>query len=247
MGAVNLLEAVRHCSSIRSLVYITSDKCYFNNEWPWGYREEDKLGGPDPYSGSKACAELVFQSYHLSYFQHRSNFGCGSTRAGNVIGGGDLSHDRIIPDIIRAVESGNVIELRSPQATRPWQHVMDPLYGYMVLAYHLYMSPSKISGEGWNFGPNSDSIRTVLDVTNGIGEIWKELKVEIKRPEDAPHEATLLHLSIDKARCILDWHPQYGFEKAVEQTGDWYKRVMEGEDAVVLTRTQIQEFMHHVN
>ena len=246
MGSAHVLEAVRHCPSVRSFVYITSDKCYFNKEWPWGYREDDELGGPDPYSGSKACAELVFQSYYLSYFQHRENFGCGTTRAGNVIGGGDRSTDRIVPDIIRAAEQGEAITLRSPEATRPWQHVMDPLYGYMTLAVHLYNNPATINGEGWNFGPPSDSIRTVLDITQGLTKFWDHVDIQISRPKDAPHEATLLHLSIDKARSLLNWRPRYDFDSAVEETGQWYKRAMDGENIVALTREQINRFMDHV-
>lgn len=246
MGSANLLEAVRHCPSVRSLVYITSDKCYFNKEWPWGYREDDELGGPDPYSGSKACAELVFQSYYLSFFQKRENFGCGSTRAGNVIGGGDRSTDRIVPDIIRAAEKGDAITLRSPDATRPWQHVMDPLYGYMTLAAQLYNAPQEVSGEGWNFGPSPDSIRTVLDITKGLTTLWDGVEIKIDRPKDAPHEATLLHLSIDKAQSRLGWTPKYNFDEAVGETGAWYKRDMEGEDVTALTRAQIKRFMSRV-
>ncbi|PCJ01749.1 MAG: CDP-glucose 4,6-dehydratase [Alphaproteobacteria bacterium] len=245
MGAASVLEAVRNCPSVRSLVYITSDKCYFNKEWPWGYREDDELGGPDPYSGSKACAELVFQSYYLSYFQHRAAFGCGSTRAGNVIGGGDRSIDRIVPDIIRAAENGEAITLRSPDATRPWQHVMDPLYGYMVLAAQLYNNPQAINGEGWNFGPSSDSIRTVLDITKGLTMLWDNIEIKINRPKDAPHEANLLHLSIDKARSRLGWNPRYDFDLAVQETGAWYKHAMDGDDIVNLTRAQIDRFMSH--
>lgn len=243
MGSVNLLEAIRHAPSVRSLVYITSDKCYLNKEWPWGYRENDELGGPDPYSGSKACAELVFKSYYLSYLQNRNALGCGTTRAGNVIGGGDRAVDRIVPDIIRAAENKDSITLRHPDATRPWQHVMDPLYGYMVLAARLYKNPENANGHAWNFGPSSDSIRTVLDLTKGLTSFWDELEIKIDRPADTPHEATLLHLSIDKAHSLLNWSPQYGFDRAVHETGRWYKAVQDGEDPVAVTREQIRDFM----
>lgn len=242
MGSVNLLEAVRACDSVRSLVYITSDKCYMNKEWVWGYRETDELGGPDPYSASKAAAELVFRSYYLSYFKNRDNFGCGTTRAGNVIGGGDRSLDRIVPDIVRAVERNMPVTLRSPQATRPWQHVLDPVYGYMTLAAHLYHSPEIYNGEGWNFGPPPSSIRTVKDLAERLVNKWPGTAVKIDQPKDAPHEATLLHLSIEKAQSYLQWYPRYHFDEAVDVTGAWYKQIQDGEDATKVTHEQISAF-----
>jgi len=242
MGSAHLLEAIRACETVRSLVYITSDKCYLNKEWVWGYRETDELGGPDPYSASKAAAELVFRSYFQSYFKNRKGLGCGSARAGNVIGGGDRSLDRIVPDIIRAAEQGQPVILRSPQATRPWQHVMDPVYGYMTLGAHLYHNPGQYNGEGWNFGPPSSSIRTVKDLTDRLVKHWPGVGVVIDPPKDAPHEATLLHLSIEKAQSYLGWYPRYHFDQAVDATGSWYKRIQSGEDAVQVTSQQIQEF-----
>ncbi len=243
MGSLNLLESIRGTESVKSLIYITSDKCYWNNEWVWGYRETDALGGPDPYSASKACAEHVFKSYYLSYFKDRKNFGCGSTRAGNVIGGGDRSQDRIVPDIIRSVENKKQIVLRNPQSTRPWQHVLDPLSGYLHLAMHLFNSPNQYNGEAWNFGPSNQSIKTVLELTNLIKTLWEDVDVQVQSNSNQPHESNLLHLSIDKAQALLKWSPVYHFNQAVMQTGEWYKRVQNGEDAAKITREQILEFM----
>ncbi|MBX9696593.1 MAG: CDP-glucose 4,6-dehydratase [Alphaproteobacteria bacterium] len=244
IGSLNLLESVRHCPSIRSLVYITSDKCYWNNEWVWGYRETDALGGPDPYSASKACAEHVFKSYYLSYFKNRENFGCGSTRAGNVIGGGDRAIDRIVPDIIRAAETGSPITLRNPQSTRPWQHVMDPLYGYLTIGMHLYHHPQKHNGEGWNFGPSNQSIKTVLELTKVLTSLWDNVHIETPAIQGQPHESNLLHLSIDKAQTLLKWEPRLHFHEAVTQTGEWYKRVENGDDPRDVTKKQIADFMN---
>jgi CDP-glucose 4,6-dehydratase len=243
MGSANLLEAVRNCPVVRSLVYITSDKCYWNKEWPWGYRENDELGGPDPYSASKASAEHVFRSYYLSFLKDRSKFGCGSVRAGNVIGGGDRSTDRIVPDIIRSIEEKKSIVLRNPQATRPWQHILDPIHGYLMLARQLYEYPSLINGEAWNFGPTSHSIRTVLDLTRTLTTLWNNIEIVTESEGNAVHEATLLHLSIEKAQSLLKWSPGYQFDEAVRATGEWYQRVQEGEDAISVTRQQIQDFI----
>jgi CDP-glucose 4,6-dehydratase len=243
MGSLNLLESVKHCLSVKSLVYITSDKCYWNNEWVWGYRETDALGGPDPYSASKACAEHVFKSYFLSYFKGRKNFGCGSTRAGNVIGGGDRSQYRIIPDIIRSVENKKPIIIRNPHSTRPWQHVLDPLNGYLHLAMHLYNNPHQYNGEAWNFGPSNQSIKTVLELTNLIKTLWKDIEVQVESNASAPHESNLLHLSIDKAQTFLKWSPRYHFNQAVMKTGEWYSRVQKGEEVSAVTIEQITEFM----
>jgi CDP-glucose 4,6-dehydratase len=245
MGSLNILESVRHCPSVQSLVYITSDKCYWNNEWVWGYRENDPLGGPDPYSASKACAEHVFKSYYLSYFKERKNFGCASTRAGNVIGGGDRAQDRIVPDIIRAVEEGLAVVLRNPQSTRPWQHVLDPLHGYLRLGMHLYENPDQFNGEAWNFGPSNQSIKTVHELTQLITSLWSDISIETPVIENQHHESTLLHLSIDKAQTLLKWDPKLPFNKAVIKTGEWYKRVQAGEDPKWVTQEQISEFMEN--
>jgi len=243
IGSLNLLESIRHTSSVKSLVYITSDKCYWNKEWVWGYRETDMLGGPDPYSASKACAEHVFKTYYLSYFKDRENFGCGSTRAGNVIGGGDRSSDRIIPDIIRAIENKETIILRNPYSTRPWQHVLDPLHGYLSLGMHLYNHPNQFNGEAWNFGPSNQSIKTVLELTNAIKALWGNIEVKIEPTQKQLHESNLLHLSIDKAQSLLRWSPKLHFNEAIKKTGEWYQRIQSGEQATIVTEQQIKEFM----
>lgn len=172
MGSVNILEAVRNSESVQALVYITSDKCYLNKELTRGYHEEDELGGKDPYSASKACAEIAFKAYRESFFRSRQNIGIASTRAGNVIGGGDRSADRIVPDTISSLESGSPIILRNPKATRPWQYVLDPLYGYMRLAVELANRPTDFSGS-WNFGPEDHAIRTVNDLADILVQEWE--------------------------------------------------------------------------
>jgi CDP-glucose 4,6-dehydratase len=245
MGSLNILEAVRACPSVRSLVYITSDKCYLNKEWPWGYRENDELGGADPYSASKASAELIFKSYYLSFFKERSHFGCASVRAGNVIGGGDISDDRIVPDIIRAVNNAEPLALRYPEATRPWQHVLDPLHGYLKLAAEFYQGNTQInSGEAWNFGPPPHSIRTVNDLAQKLASIYGDLEIIREQPKNNVYESTLLHLSIDKAQSLLKWSPKYYFEQAVAKTAEWYRRVEDGEDPLKVTDEQIEEFVN---
>lgn len=244
MGSLHVLEALRHTDSVRSLVYITSDKCYWNNEWVWGYRENDKLGGPDPYSASKACAEHVFKSYFLSYFQNRENFACGSTRAGNVIGGGDRSTDRIVPDIVRAYEKKQPLLLRNPRSTRPWQHVLDPLHGYLILGMHLYCVPEQWNGEAWNFGPSNQSIKTVSELTDVLEGVFDGLTIERPKLTNQPYESGLLHLSIDKAMSLLKWEPRWHFFQAVKKTGEWYKHVFNGECPKSVTNKQIQEFMN---
>jgi len=240
-GAVNLLEAVRRTKSIQALVFITSDKCYLNKEWTWGYRENDELGGHDPYSASKAAAEMAFMAYAHSYF-HIAGPAVASTRAGNVIGGGDWATDRIIPDCVRALEANDPIVLRSPDATRPWQHVLDPLHGYLQLAVGL-AKESVASGGSWNFGPELDKGRTVLDVAETAVQIWESGEIVIDRPNDAPFEHKLLQLSIDKAKLELGWHPRWNGGQAIDATISWYKRVLSGEKAIDVSREQINAFV----
>jgi CDP-glucose 4,6-dehydratase len=241
MGSVNLLDAVRQCTTVRSLVYVTSDKCYENLEWVWGYRENDQLGGYDPYSASKAAAEIVFSAYARSFFSSRPSLGAATARAGNVIGGGDWAVDRIVPDCIRAIENEQPIQLRNPSATRPWQHVLEPLSGYLVLAFKLYEKPNKFGGS-WNFGPMSTEVRTVHDValyiiqTLGIGSI------EITESELQQHEARLLQLNCDKAHQDLGWKPRWGVDKTFSATAEWYKAFMAGDTVENITRAQIKDF-----
>lgn len=240
-GAVNLLEAVRHCESVCSLVYVTSDKCYENNNWVWGYRENDQLGGHDPYSASKAAAEIVFSAYVRSFFSDKKEFGAASARAGNVIGGGDWSKDRIIPDCIRAIETGKPIQLRNPHATRPWQHVLEPLSGYLQLALRLRDEPLSYSG-AWNFGPSSSEVCTVLEVAENIVARMGRGEINITDSDNSQHEAKLLQLNCDKARQILGWSPQWNVEKALNTTADWYKEISIGKDTSDVSRQQIIEY-----
>ena len=241
MGSVNLLEAVRKCDSVRSLVYITSDKCYKNKEWIWGYRENDVLGGHDPYSASKASAEMVFSAYKLSFFHERPELGAASTRAGNVIGGGDWSENRIIPDCIRACESDTPIFIRSPNATRPWQHVLEPLSGYLMLAARLYDEPKEFSGS-WNFGPPSSQVRTVLEVATHLVDRLEKGSISSDQNAKKYHEAQLLQLNCDKAHQRLGWYPKWDVEHTLNMTADWYKEISLGKDARNVTREQLQEY-----
>lgn len=240
-GSINILESVRATSGLRSLIYVTSDKCYKNKEWVWGYRENDELGGRDPYSASKAAAEVIFASYQSSYFWADGTAGAASVRAGNVIGGGDWSEDRIVPDAIRALRSGAPIQLRNPGATRPWQHVLDPLHGYLQLAARLEREPRALSG-AWNFGPDQDSSRNVRELAEGIVTGWGSGSVVSVADPGAPHEAGMLRLNCDKARHTLDWTPRWGFDRALRETVQWYRDVGSGKSALSVTRDQLAAF-----
>lgn len=246
-GSVNILEAARQITSLRALIYVTSDKCYRNREWVFGYRETDELGGRDPYSASKAAAELVLSSYVDSFFCHRPEVGIASVRAGNVIGGGDWSDDRIVPDCIRALRAGQPIQLRNPSATRPWQHVLEPLGGYMHLAAKLLDNPLAYRGT-WNFGPRAESSRSVEILARAIVASWGHGSVEIS-PDAAkqPHEANLLHLNCDKSYHLLGWHPRWDFSRTLKETVEWYRRVATGESAWKVTTEQIESYMRSSN
>jgi len=241
MGSVNLLDAVRSCDSVRSLVYVTSDKCYENVEWVWGYRETDQLGGRDPYSASKAAAEIAFTSYARSFFAQRPTLGAASARAGNVIGGGDWAVDRIIPDCIRAIEADQPVNLRNPGATRPWQHVLEPILGYLMLAVRLYEEPKKWEG-AWNFGPSTEDIRTVKTVAELIVSHIGKGRVEVVESSNQVHEARLLQLNCDKAHQLLGWHPRWHVDKTLEATALWYKAMINGGSVEDITRLQLNEF-----
>ena len=241
-GSVNILEAVRLTPSVKILIAITSDKCYKNKEWCWGYRENDELGGKDPYSASKAAAELVFSAYQDSFFSDRPQFGSASVRAGNVIGGGDWSDDRIVPDCIRALESNKPVELRNPHATRPWQHVLEPLSGYLILASRMYEHPKQFGGS-YNFGPDSGKTHTVQNLVEEFISVWGTGKIRVTKKDNDPPESGLLHLNCDKAHHDLGWYPKWSFKKTVEQTAKWYKSVKEGKSAESVTRQQITEYM----
>jgi CDP-glucose 4,6-dehydratase len=240
-GAVNLLESVRLSDSVTSLVFVTSDKCYKNIEQVAGYTESDQLGGHDPYSASKAAAELVFSSYNDSFFKQRQGFGAASGRAGNVIGGGDWSEDRIIPDCIRSLTANKPIVLRNPNATRPWQHVLEPLSGYIVLAERLMSEPKSVEG-AWNFGPDEAETRTVHDVAQAAVGHWGSGSVEIESNHSHPHEANLLQLDCTKARQQLQWAPRWHFAETVEKTVQWYKQVEDGAKAIDVTTNQLSQY-----
>ena len=241
MGSVNLLDAVRQCSTVRSLVYITSDKCYENVEWVWGYRENDRLGGHDPYSASKAAAEILFSAYSRSFFASRPNLGTATARAGNVIGGGDWAADRIVPDCIRAIENKLPIQLRNPNATRPWQHVLEPLSGYIMLAAKLYEEPKRYGGSRI-FSTSTSEVRTVHDVAKAIVQTLGRGTIDIVGSQDHLYEARLLQLNCDKAHQDLGWHSRWGVDKTFLTTAEWYKAVMAGGDVESITRAQLQEF-----
>lgn len=245
-GGVNLLDVMRDAPSVKALVFITSDKCYLNKEWDWGYRETDELGGLDPYSASKAAAEIVFKAYAASFLDGRDGFGLATTRAGNVIGGGDWAADRIVPDCIRALGKGEPIRIRMPQATRPWQYVLEPLSGYLTLAAKLLDDPKRYGG-AWNFGPGEDAVRTVHQLVDQLVDQlvghWGSGEVIVDTPPDQAYEATLLHLSIDKARNRLSWRPQWSVDRAIEECAIWYKAVLDGSDAYTVSARQIDAYM----
>jgi CDP-glucose 4,6-dehydratase len=245
-GSVNVLEAVRNSPSMKALIYVTSDKCYKNKEWLWGYRENDELGGHDPYSASKAAAELIFSSYMDSFFSMRAGMGAASVRAGNVIGGGDWAKDRIVPDCIRALRAQLPIEIRNPSATRPWQHVLEPLSGYIATAAKLYASPKEFSG-AWNFGPDDESVRTVKALADQLIACWGGGTLYTPQQQDAPHEANLLHLNCDKAKRLLGWRSRWDFTQGVAETVRWYRDINDGGEALMVSRQQISNFMEAMN
>ena len=236
-GGINLLEAVRLQPSVRSLVFITSDKCYRNMEWERGYHEDDRLGGPDPYSASKGAAELVFTGYQESFFRTRPGLIAATARAGNVIGGGDMSLDRIVPDCIRALRAGDPVVLRNPSATRPWQHVLEPLSGYLTLAARQIAGDETAAG-AWNFGPDAENVRPVQDLAETAVAVWGTGEVRVQQDPNAPHEATLLMLDSGKAKDALGWHPRWDFTTGIANTVEWYQAVDGGADPVDVTRSQ---------
>jgi CDP-glucose 4,6-dehydratase len=241
MGSTNLLESVKNTDSVRSLVFITSDKCYENVEWIWGYRENDRIGGRDPYSASKGSAELIFSSYARSFFDKKTNLASASTRAGNVVGGGDWAEDRIIPDCIRAIKDCKPIVLRNPYSTRPWQHVLEPLSGYVMLAAHLKNFSNDFSG-AWNFGPSPSEIRTVQQVAQSIVNHLGKGVIQNKPSPVQPHEARLLQLNCDKAHQLLGWSSRWNVVKTLQATADWYSVFLENGDIEQITKKQIFDY-----
>lgn len=243
MGTVNLLEAVRQAGSARVILVITTDKVYRNNEWVWSYRENDALGGHDPYSSSKACTELAAQSYYASFLREAGETVLATARAGNVIGGGDWCEDRIIPDCVRALQNGEPIRVRSPKSVRPWQHVLEALNGYLLLVRNLWQLGDVMSG-AWNFGPSSQNMATVENLVNLFLKEWGSGSWADVSGGEAPHEATLLTLNSEKAQKYLQWRYVYDYQRSVEETVSWYRRYCSGEkDMLAVTRAQIEDYM----
>ena len=249
MGTVNLFECVRHTTSVRSVVNVTTDKCYENNEWIWGYRETDRLGGKDPYSSSKACAEIVTHAYRTSFFGNselQPTIGISTARAGNVIGGGDWSKDRLIPDIIRAFNTNQHVNIRFPNSIRPWQHVLDPLNGYLMLAKKLYLDP-KNTKESYNFGPADDSALSVQQLVERIKFLWGSGSFKLEDPMDGLHEAAYLKLDISQAKSSLHWNPLISIDDALAMTIGWYKNLSLGKGPRQLMEQQINSFLEADN
>lgn len=240
MGTVHVLEAVRKTHSVQAAVVITSDKCYENREVIWPYRETDAMGGYDPYSSSKGCAELVTSAYGRSYFQpSMGGASIASVRAGNVIGGGDWAADRIMADLARGLIAGEKIVIRRPDAIRPWQHVLEPLHGYLAVAERL-VSHGPFAWEGWNFGPNTESERNVGALARLACETWGAPDALVIQPDpNAVHEATLLKLDSTKSRTYLGWGPRWGFAETVRHTVEWYRAYKDGTDMAEFTRRQM--------
>jgi CDP-glucose 4,6-dehydratase len=249
MGTIHVLEAIRHTDSVRVGVFVTSDKCYENQESAlWGFRETDRMGGKDPYSNSKGCAELVVASYRDSFFSdrhERAESALGSVRAGNVVGGGDWAEDRLLPDILRAFSEGRPVYVRSPEAVRPWQHVLDPLAGYMELARHLWRAKEAYVG-GWNFGPSDRDVRPVQYVVDKMIEKWGPDATAVI--DDGPHppEATYLRLDCSKARTLLGWQPVLGLDDALTWTVEWHRAVHDGADMRKISLAQIRRYRDRV-
>lgn len=227
LGTVNVLDAARACSCVRAIVIVTSDKCYENKEWPWGYRENDTLGGYDPYSASKGCAEIITSCWRNSFF-NTNTYGnshqtlLASARAGNVIGGGDWAADRLVPDIMRAVSRNEKVKIRNPQATRPWQHVLEPLSGYLLLGQKLLEGRKEVA-DAWNFGPSEEENVSVGKIVHLVKKVWPKIDYEINQTPDQPHEAGLLRLDCSKARTKLKWIPVWDGIETMKKTTLWYK------------------------
>ena len=247
MGTVNVLESIRNLDCVRSAIIVTTDKCYENKEWAWGYRENEPMGGHDPYSNSKGCAELVTNAYRQSYFspekytQHK--VAIASARAGNVIGGGDWSEDRLIPDAIKAFEAKETLMIRNPLATRPWQHVLEPLSGYLVLAQALYQEGSKFDG-GWNFGPRDEDARSVQEVINLLIKNWVSVASWTQDQSEQPHEAHALKLDCSKACQYLNWVPRWTLEQAIEKITQWQQAYQHQSNMHELSLQQIISYQN---
>jgi CDP-glucose 4,6-dehydratase len=247
MGTVHVLESIRHVDSVRAAVIVTTDKCYENKEWAWGYRENEPMGGFDPYSNSKGCAELVTSAYRQSYFSpekySKHQVAIASARAGNVIGGGDWSEDRLVPDAIKAFEASESLVIRNPLATRPWQHVLEPLSGYLVLAQALYQKGVNFDG-AWNFGPRDDDARAVQEVINLLIKNWGSVASWTQDQSEQPHEAHSLRLDCSKVRQFLNWTPRWSLEQAIENITQWQHAYQKQSNMREISLQQISKYQN---
>jgi len=243
IGTANLLEVSRYLPNLKAVVVITTDKVYENEEWVWAYRENDPLGGHDPYSSSKACTEIVTSAMRRSFFHSAKSPGIATVRAGNVIGGGDWARDRIVPDVVRAFQNAEVVRLRNPNAIRPWQHVLEPLGGYLLLAQKICQGERETYCSSWNFGPDPHNAVPVEKLMTLLASHWPGVRWEVD-PGLHPHEAFYLKLESSKAKQLLDWHPKWGIEKTIQMIVDWYRAYYKKEaGAYALCLSQINEYM----
>lgn len=242
MGSLHVLEAARACHSLRAIVNVTTDKCYENQEWEWGYRENEPMGGHDPYSNSKGCVELVTSAYRKSFFNEEAGAALSSARAGNVIGGGDWAEDRLIPDTLRAFESHKPVVIRNPQATRPWQHVLEPLSGYLILAQELWYGGQRFA-EGWNFGPRDADVKPVSWILNRMVELWGDDASWELDEQRQLHEARYLKLDTSKAAARLRWTPTWGLNVALTKIVKWHRARLKGENIRKLCLSEIDAYM----
>jgi len=246
MGTVNLLELVRRTDTVRAVVNVTSDKCYENREWAWGYRENEAMGGYDPYSSSKGCAELVTAAFRQSYFGPDSGVSIATARAGNVIGGGDWAEDRLVPDMIRAVLNDKAVVIRNPDAIRPWQHVLEPLRGYLLLAEKLWASGDQYAS-GWNFGPDESEARSVGWIVERLVSLWGENASWELDNTTQPHEAHYLKLDCAKAKTALGWYPVWDLDQSLGKLTSWYKAWHDGQNMNYFSIEQIVQYQQVLN
>ncbi len=246
IGTANIFEACRQTSSVKAVINVTSDKCYENREWVWGYRENDPMGGYDPYSASKGCAELITTCYRNSYFnldkyKKEHDLLLASCRAGNVIGGGDWADDRLIPDIMKAASKGETVIIRKPKSTRPWQHVLEPLNGYLLVGQKL-LEGKKEFADAWNFGPSDSQVLSVEEVIIQMQKYWSDIKFKVEEDQNAPHEANLLKLDCSKAHTKLKWKPVWSNEQTFEKTANWYMSYYN--NVALNTENNLKHFMN---
>ncbi len=244
IGTMNVLEAIRNCNSVQAAVMVTTDKCYDNKEWQWPYRENDRLGGHDPYSSSKACAELLIDSYRRSFFTNPDSAAIASARAGNVIGGGDWAKDRLIPDILSAYNSQQDLKIRYPEAIRPWQHVLEPLHGYLLLAEKLFAGGFDYA-QAWNFGPLNDSVKSVRWIADYFAQRWPEFNWQLDGNEQL-HEAGILKLDCSKAHEQLGWQPNWNLQQALDRIIVWTELFNEQHDMKQVCLDQIADYVREI-